>query len=65
MWQCRRLVTPFGDLAANRYTAAVSDAAAVGDVAPFDVMYEMHAFYPRQYICTLRMVRQTRRGEVR
>ena len=65
------LVMRFGDAvahettAANGDTAAISDAAAIGDVAPFDVMYEMHAFYPRQYICMLRMARQMRRGEVR
>ena len=56
---------PFVDAAANGDTAAISDAAAVGDMAPFDVTYEMHAFHPRQYICTLRMARQTRRGEAR
>ena len=58
-------MAPFGNVAANGDTAAVSDAAAVGDMAPFDVTYEMHAFYPRQYICTLRMARQTRGGEGR
>jgi len=70
-------VTPFGNAAANGDTAAVSDAvangnmaavsdaAAVGDVASFDVTYEMHAFHPRQYICMLRVVKQTRRGETR
>jgi len=26
--------------------AAVSDMAAIGDVAPFDITYEMHAFHP-------------------
>jgi len=34
-------------------------------VTPFDVTYEMHAFHPRQYICTLRMAWQTRRGKAR
>ena len=51
---------PFVDAAANGATAAISDMAAVGDVAPLDITYEMHVFYPRQYICTLRMARQTR-----
>ena len=50
------------DAAANGDTAAISDVAAVGNVAPFDVTYKMHAFHPRQYICTLRMAR---RGEAR
>ena len=62
MTRCR-CVTPFVDGAANGDTAAVSDAATVGDVALFDVTYKMHAFHPRQYICTLRMARQMRRGE--
>ena len=57
--------TPFVDAMANGDTVAVSDAAAVGDMAPFDVMYEIHAFHPRQYICMLHMPRQTRRGEAR
>ena len=35
------------------------------DVALFYVMYEMHAFYSRQYIYTIYMANQTRRGEAR
>ena len=58
-------MTPFGDAAANGDTAAVSNVAAIGDVAPFDVRYEMHAFHPMQYIYTLCMARQMRRGEAR
>ena len=58
-------MTPFGIAAANGDRVAISDATAVSTVAPFDVTNEMHAFHPRQYICTLRMARQTRRGEAR
>ena len=59
----RRFVTPFVDAAANGDTAAVSDVATVGDVALFDVTYEMHAFHSRQYIYTLHVVSQMRRGK--
>ena len=44
---------------------AHGNMAAIGDVAPFDITYEMHAFYPRQYIYMLCMARQMRRGEAR
>jgi len=69
----RSFLTLFGDGVAHENTAAIGDvvpfhdmarfydtAPAVGDVAPLDITYEMHVFYPRQYICTLRMARQTR-----
>ena len=42
------VAAPFAD------PAPIGDMAAVGDMVMFTVTYETDAFYPGQYICTLR-----------